>query len=165
MFKQSRKNGNFYLIITLIMMAILFYSSSQTYEQQSQISLLTKLLKDEPLRDWLSKISFDYAGSTVSIAHSGYFHFVEFFIRKAAHFTTYFILGGSLFLGLSAKLSLAWLCAPVSVFAALGYAASDEFHQMLTGGRTPLFQDVMLDGAGALCAVVLVLLFRAWKKR
>ena len=83
MFKQSRKNGNFYLVITLIMMAILFYSSSQTYEQQSQISLLTKLLKDEPLRDWLSKISFDYAGSTVSIAHSGYFHFVEFFIRKA----------------------------------------------------------------------------------
>ena len=61
MFKQSRKNGNFYLVITLIMMAILFYSSSQTYEQQSQISLLTKLLKDEPLRDWLSKISFDYA--------------------------------------------------------------------------------------------------------
>ena len=113
----------------------------------------------------MSKISFDYAGSTVSIAHSGYFHFVEFFIRKAAHFTTYFFLGGSLFLGLSAKLNLAWLCAPVSVFAAVGYAASDEFHQMLTGGRTPLFQDVMLDGAGALCAVVIVLLFRAWKKR
>lgn len=165
MFKQSRKNGNFYLVMTLIMMAILFYSSSQTYEQQSQIALLTKLLKNEPLRDWLSKISFDYAGSTVSIGHLDYFQFVEFFIRKAAHFTTYFILGGSLFLGLSAKLNITWLCAPVSIFAALGYAASDEFHQMLTGGRTPLFQDVMLDGAGALCAVVFVLLFRVWKNR
>ena len=31
----------------------------------------------------------------------------------------------------------------------------DEYHQMLTGGRTPLFQDVMLDSAGALTAVLL----------
>ena len=160
MFKTSRKNGNFYLVVALIMMAALFYSSSQTYEQQSQLSNLTHWLKNQPLKDWLSRIRFDYAGSIVSIQHLGYFSFVEFFIRKAAHFTTYFILGGSLFLGLSAKLKAWWVVAPFSVFAALGYAATDEFHQMLTGGRTPLFQDVMLDGAGALCAVLLILLIR-----
>ena len=40
------KNGNAYLVIALIMMGILFYSSSQTYEQQSTIPLLEKLLKN-----------------------------------------------------------------------------------------------------------------------
>ena len=111
-------------------------------------------------KQFFSGISFNYAGSEVSIAAKGYVKFVEFFIRKAAHFTTYFILGGSLYLGLLPKLkqkssvlglAFAWL-------AATGYAATNEFHQMLTGGRTPLFQDVMLDSCGALTACLLIIL-------
>lgn len=43
----------------------------------------------------------------------------------------------------------------------LGYAALDEFHEMLTGGRTPLFQDVILDGIGALTGILLII----WLKR
>ncbi|EOT39578.1 VanZ family protein [Enterococcus columbae] len=165
MFKTSRKNGNFYLAIAVMMMAILFYSSSQTYEQQSQLSNLSHWLKNQPFKEFLSNIHFAYAGKVISIERLGYFSFVEFFIRKAAHFTTYFILGGSLFLGLSARVKEWWIAAPFSVLAALGYAASDEFHQMLTGGRTPLFQDVMLDGAGALCAVVLIFIVKKIAKK
>ena len=48
-----------------------------------------------------------------------------------------------------------WLSAFFGWLAATGYAGMDEYHQMLTGGRTPLFQDVMLDSAGALTAVLL----------
>ncbi len=163
--KNQFKNGNFFLAIAFIMMGILFWSSSQTYAQQSQIGLLEKVLHNEPLKESLGKISFNYAGSPVSIHHSGYFSFVEFFIRKGAHFGTYFILGSAWFLGLYPKNKLFFITACVSWLAATGYAGLDEFHQMLTGGRTPLFQDVFLDSMGALTGVLLCLLIVAIKNR
>ncbi|WP_162542968.1 VanZ family protein, partial [Klebsiella pneumoniae] len=49
--------------------------------------------------------------------------------------------------------------------SATGYAGLDEFHQMMTGGRTPMFQDVMLYSIGALTSGVLCVLFAAFKKR
>ncbi|MBO1304871.1 VanZ family protein [Enterococcus sp. 669A] len=164
---KHRKNGNLYLGIAFIMMIVLFISSSMTYEQQSQVSLIDRLLSGEPFKGALSSISFSYAGSKVSIDALGYAKFVEFFIRKGAHFGTYFVLGGSFFLGLQPKLKqkLPFLAGFFAWFSATGYAAMDEFHQMLTGGRTPLFQDVMLDSAGALTACLLVILYTRVVKR
>lgn len=165
--QKQLKNGNFYLGIAVLMMVILFISSSMTYQQQSQVGLIQRILANEPLKEFFDKISFDYAGNEVSISAKGYVKFVEFFIRKGAHFMTYFILGGSLYLGLSPKLKqkssvlsllFAWL-------AATGYAATDEFHQMLTGGRTPLFQDVMLDSFGALTACIIIIVYRVIRKK
>ncbi|MEG0285861.1 MULTISPECIES: VanZ family protein [Vagococcus] len=159
------KNGNAYIVIAFLMMGILFYSSSQTYEQQSSISLLEKLLKNEPFKDSLSNVSFLYGGSPVSIEASGYFKFVEFFIRKAAHFVTYFILGGSLFLGLNPRVKQVGISFLYAWLGATGYAAMDEFHQMLTGGRSPLFQDVMLDSSGAFLACILLTIYYLWLNR
>lgn len=154
MIQKYRKNGQLYLLISFVMMGVLFYSSSQTYEQQSQIGLLSNLLKNEPFKAQLSGVSFIYAGSEVSIEKSGYFSFIEFFIRKGAHFGTYLILGSSFFLGLIPRMKNFLLVAFFSWLSATGYAALDEFHQMLTGGRTPLFQDVILDSLGALTGVL-----------
>ena len=137
--KKLLKEPNFYFCIAVAVMVILFISSSQTYEQQSQIGLLSRILKNEPLKEWLEKISFSYAGSEISIAEKGYFSFVEFFIRKGAHFFTYFVLGGSLFFVLVYRRMPYWLAAFFAWLAATGYAGIDEYHQMLTGGRTPLF--------------------------
>lgn len=63
-------------------MAILFYSSSQTYEQQSQVGLLDNLLGNHPFEDQLKGISFNYAGSEVSIQAKGYAKFIEFLFAK-----------------------------------------------------------------------------------
>lgn len=165
--QKQLKNGNIYIALALLMMLILFISSSMTYQQQSQVSLIQKYFSHEPLKNFFSNISFTYAGSEVSISAKGYVKFVEFFLRKGAHFMTYFILGGSLYLGLLPKLKqkssvlglfFAWL-------AATGYAATDEFHQMLTGDRTPLFQDVMLDSFGALTACLLIILYHMVRKK
>jgi VanZ family protein len=157
--KKWIRNGNIYIVIAFVIMGVLFYSSSQTYAQQSQIGLLHKLLASEPFKKNMMDISFVYNKETISIHNLGYFKFVEFFIRKAAHFTTYFILGGSWFLGLRGRVKAYFLTAFVSWQAATGYAGMDEFHQMVTGGRSPLFQDVMLDSSGALTAIVIALLF------
>ncbi|OTN75102.1 hypothetical protein A5886_000146 [Enterococcus sp. 8G7_MSG3316] len=163
--KKLLKDSNFYFFVALAVIAVLFISSSQTYEQQSQIGLLSRLLKDEPFKEWLSGISFSYAGSEVSIDARGYFSFVEFFIRKGAHFFTYFLLSGSLFFVLVYRKVPFWLAAFFAWLAATGYAGIDEYHQMLTGGRTPLFQDVMLDSAGALTAVLICWLVCLWRQK
>ena len=49
--------------------------------------------------------------------------------------------------------------------AATGYAATDEFHQMLNSGRTPLFQDVMLDSFGALTACLIIIVYQTIRKK
>lgn len=51
--QKQLKNGNFYIGIALLMMVILFVSSSMTYQQQSQVSLIQKLLANEPLKAFL----------------------------------------------------------------------------------------------------------------
>lgn len=163
--KSIWQNPNFYLGIAIIMMVVLFISSAMTYQQQSQVGLLDRLLAGEPLKEPLAKVRFNYAGSEVSIAASGYSKFIEFFIRKGAHFGTYFILGGSFCLALYYKVKNYWWGAFFGILGATGYAATDEFHQMLTGGRTPLFQDVMLDMAGAATAVVLILLVFLFRRK
>ena len=165
MIQKYRKNGQLYLLISFVMMGVLFYSSSQTYEQQSQIGLLSNLLKNEPFKAQLSGVSFIYAGSEVSIEKSGYFSFIEFFIRKGAHFGTYLILGSSFFLGFIPRMKNFLLVAFFSWLSATGYAALDEFHQMLTGGRTPLFQDVILDSLGALTGVLICWLVLGIKEK
>ncbi|XUD02314.1 VanZ family protein [Enterococcus sp. AZ177] len=162
--KKQLRNSNFYIVMAFVIMAVLFYSSSQTYEQQSQVGLLDNMLSNHPFKEQLKGISFSYAGSEVSIQARGYAKFVEFFIRKGAHFGTYFLLGGSWFIGLNMKLKQPLLIGVVAWLAATGYAGLDEYHQMMTGGRTPLFQDVMLDSIGALTAVVLCLLVIGIKK-
>ncbi|HAJ53278.1 MAG TPA: VanZ family protein, partial [Lactobacillus sp.] len=101
----------------------------------------------EPFKPFLSTIHFDYAGETQSVAKVGYFKFVEFFIRKGAHVTIFFLLGLGLTQGTFMYQKNRWLHWPLVTLSCTGIAAFDEFHQMLTGGRTPLFQDVMLDTA------------------
>lgn len=153
--RKQMKNGNFYFAIAFLMMAVLFISSSQTYQEQSQVGLLSKVLANQPLKDHASNVGFLYAGSEVSIEKLGYFKFVEFFIRKGAHFVSYFIVGWGLFMGTRRKMNLTLLPMVLSWLASAGYAALDEYHQMLTGGRSPMFEDVVLDAFGAATAIIL----------
>lgn len=153
--KKLEKNSHLYLMIAFIVMALLFYSSSQTYTQQSLVSPLDHLLKHHPFEKQLQGICFQYDGNEVSIQAKGYIKFIEFFIRKGAHYGLYFILGGSWFLGLLPKIKSILLTGIISWLSATGYAGLDEFHQMITGDRTPSFQDVMLDSIGALTAVAI----------
>ncbi len=88
----------------------------------------------------------------------------NFLIRKAAHFTVYFVLG----LGLAGAFHFqkkvpAWVPA---ILLGVAFAASDEFHQSFTG-RTAMVRDVVLDSCGvaAGCLVASSLWRREKKKR
>lgn len=71
---------------------------------------------------------------------------LDFFLRKMAHFSLYFILGCSLTGAFSRQRKL----PPVllAVFAGACFAASDELHQMFSAGRSASAKDVMLDTCG-----------------
>jgi len=83
------------------------------------------------------------------------------FVRKAAHFTEYALLGISMFLYVieclrerKRPVGGAWY---VIVWAAgTFYAATDEFHQLFVPGRSGQISDVLIDSAGALGGILLM---------
>lgn len=80
--------------------------------------------------------------------------FATFLVRKAAHFTEYFIL---YFLAINVMkyyfdIKRAILYAFIfSVF----YACTDEIHQYFIEGRAMAFKDVLIDSSGALLAMII----------
>ncbi|MQS76805.1 VanZ family protein [Companilactobacillus halodurans] len=159
MVRFLQKNRKWFWSGIVLVELILFYSSSMTYEEQTSVPFLEKYLKGKPLSNFLKTISFRYGGKQQSLSNDGYYNFVEFFIRKGAHFGTYFVLGILLCLALYLyfeknlvlQLFIPWMTTT-------GLAAFDEFHQGLTGGRTPSVVDVILDSSGAITGILIIIL-------
>lgn len=154
--KKSINKTWFWLIILVLLVIILLISSSMTYNQQSLVPSLDKLFPNQPFKDILSKISFNYAGSEVSISNYGYAKFLEFFIRKTAHFVTFGLLSLGIYHTLISIFIKKWKnkvyikSLILSEIIIIILASLDEFHQMLTGDRTPTIEDVILDSVGGL---------------
>ncbi|WP_214771554.1 MULTISPECIES: VanZ family protein [unclassified Exiguobacterium] len=140
----------------------LFVFSSMTYQQQSLISFLTQRI---PL-DWVyafSFVSFHYK-VPISVASLGPAAFLEFFIRKGMHAGLFLILGISIVHFLRGRGYAALSAAFFAFTTAMTIGVMDEFHQQLTGGRTPLVGDVLIDGSGALIGIVLYTAIRLYLK-
>jgi len=149
------------LIILVAILSTLFVSSGQTYAEQSLVLSLEKWLPGKPIEGLLSKLEIPYWGTTVSIDERGYYYFVEFLLRKSAHFFIFGFLAVSVYLVLP-KL---WLRTLITLFITLLFAIADEYHQSLTGGRTPSLQDVLLDMSGAIVFLVIARFIFSYKKR
>lgn len=150
------------LVVVLLLIGIiagLFISSSQTYEQQTIVPKLQQLLPGQPLEQPLSKLHIRYWGKTISVEERGYYYFVEFLARKSAHFFTFGALA-AVFFWLLPKIRYRFFIAAFMTFLA---ASADEFHQSLTGGRTATWQDVALDMSGALVFLIIVQLFVSFR--
>lgn len=145
-----------YILLILILLA-LFYSSGQTYEEQSLIPDLKRYLPDEPFKGILSTLEIPYWGTTVSIEERGYHAFIEFLLRKGAHVFIFGALAGAIYYA-TRKFFLAF--AVTAVFAII-----DEYHQSLTGGRTPTIQDVLLDSFGAAIVLLSIFLIKQFRSK
>ncbi|MFF2586708.1 VanZ family protein [Peribacillus butanolivorans] len=90
---------------------------------------------------------------------------MEFFIRKDAHLIIFFVFG---FLTICVWRTfvknnvITFSCALLCV---LFYASAGELHQKFTGGRTPLWQDVMLDTFGGLLGILCFLIINRSRKQ
>jgi VanZ family protein len=146
---------NIFLAMPFIIMAVLYWSSSMSYESQSTLPQLRVILGNEPFRDFLSRYSLNYGESIISVDQVGYYSFIEFFIRKGAHFISYFALGFFWYLGLRKRVNENWLTILLAILLCVGYAAFDEFRQSFHPNRTGMMEDVILDTAGALAGILM----------
>ncbi|OKL36423.1 VanZ family protein [Domibacillus mangrovi] len=152
--------------ILLLIGAVIFQFSSQTYEQQSLVPLLRQVLPGEPFAGVLSHVHVSYWNSIISIETKGYYYFVEFFIRKFAHLFLFGCLAAALFsVMMLARPKRVWTVVLFSLIGTGIYAVLDEYHQFLTGGRTPLLKDVVLDMIGATAALTVYVPLFLWRMK
>jgi VanZ family protein len=139
-------------VLILVNMAIIFQFSSAGREESGEFSEgLTRKVIRLLYRDFEDRPTEEQQ-IILQKAHK--------FIRKAAHFSEFGLLGflsACLLLVISAvfrKLKL-WLTLTAPAVFTLLYAISDEVHQIFSG-RGPRVTDVLIDFSGAVCGILLV---------
>lgn len=161
--KQRLRKIIKYVLPTICWAGLIFFFSSQTYQEQRLIPYIERIVTNDQVRALLSPISFQYHSREISVQNLGVAHFIEFFIRKFAHLFVFFVLGCLTVRAALIKIERPVLASMVSLFFVFIYAALDELHQMYTGGRTPLFTDVCIDTVGGVLGIFIYLII--FKKR
>lgn len=136
------------ILLTICWIAVIFSFSLQTGDESGKLS--------GGIVAWIVGLFFPEDFAHIELVH--------FLVRKAAHFTEYFILGTLLSLTIrEAKwkrpVFVPWLMGTV-------VACCDETIQLFSDGRAGQITDVMLDSSGVLTGcVLLALLYYIGRKR
>ncbi|WP_078394168.1 VanZ family protein [Shouchella patagoniensis] len=154
------------MMVSLLGLAVFLiaFSSSTPYANQDMRGLLNRLPLSWLERTFIADISFTYGGRQIGIAHSNVESFIEFFLRKGAHFFSFMVIGV-----LSCRL-IAYFCRlriamMSSFFIVFLYAIFDEYRQSLVPDRTPLVEDVILDTIGGIVGIFVISLWVIYKKK
>ncbi len=140
--KKAKAAGLVFILLTAL--TILFIFSRSLHNAQ------TSALESGSIVNFLG-VSFTEIGMTQEQA--------DFFVRKTAHFSEFFIMGTFLTLAVQ-KNSRKTLIKNLFfiLFFLLAVPVCDETLQYLSPGRSPEVKDVLLDFSGALCGFLLVFL-------
>ena len=88
---------------------------------------------------------------------------LDLVIKKGGHMAAYGVLAGLIWSAVKPVSGKGWLAAVVWLMAVL-YAGSDELHQLFVPGRHGSLVDVMIDGLGALIAVIVLWRFASRRR-
>lgn len=143
--KTFSHSSLYYWLPPLLWMAAIFYFSTDTFSGDQTGSLFWRI------------ISFVYPGVTQE-----QFEAIHFYLRKAAHFTEYALLGLLLFRAFRAGAitSWRWNWALGSLLVVVLYALTDEYHQTFTRHRVGSIYDSLTDIAGGAFALLALWLVR-----
>lgn len=131
----------------IIMMCLIFMFSEQEGYESSQLSyeVGVKVLT-------VANDTFDKGWSLEQIHQLS--EDMQFYIRKTAHFTEYFLLAVSVAFPLYVYgVRGLWLVFSAGSFC-IAYACLDEYHQSFIGGRSPQAKDVLIDSCGVMLGVI-----------
>ena len=136
---------------TLIWLCVLALFSTDTFSAEHTGSVLMKVL-----HALFGKMS----------AHR--FQQIHFFIRKAAHFGSYGLLGALAFFSWRAT----WPAPPrwmfrwsaLALLLVVTAAGLDEFHQSFVSSRTGTVRDVVLDLVGAVFFQAAIAIWMGWRQ-
>lgn len=133
----------------LVMMYLIFTFSGQSASESGSLSYDVGF----HLYDVINNIfALDLSSSQIAT----YAINNQFYIRKAAHITEYFLLAMSVSLPLYVyKVRGFKLSFFATVFCVI-YAFLDEYHQSFSYGRSPQLRDVAIDSIGIVAGVIIV---------
>lgn len=151
------RNIRLYLDLTIVVLIVigLYISSSQPYGQQDMRGSIERYLGGGQLEQRIDNISWRYAGKEISAETVGFSGLIEFLIRKATHFLTFWFLTVFLYRLLRHFCSPA-VAIPWSGLSGIGIAILDEWHQTFTPDRTGMVTDVLLDASGVFVALLCI---------
>lgn len=131
----------------IIMMCLIFMFSEQDGYESSLLSyeVGVKVLT-------VANDTFDQGWSSDQISHLS--ENLQFYIRKTAHFSEYFLLAVSVAFPLYVYgVRGIWLVLSAGAFC-IGFACLDEYHQSFVDGRSPQRRDVFIDSCGVILGVI-----------
>ena len=138
-----------FIVLLVLWMGFIFSMSSENAEKSSNTS-------GQTIKVVLSTVpEFEKQPEEVKV---NIIEELQFIVRKSAHFIGYMILGilaSGLILyygNINKKYLLAFLICVI-------YAISDEIHQLFVPGRAGQVRDVLIDSAGSLLGIILVMAF------
>ncbi|MFD1639763.1 VanZ family protein [Evansella tamaricis] len=159
---QNHFNTRFlflYIVPLAAWMGMIHFSSSQPYETQN-VQPIIREINLQWVTNWFSWVSFQYGDTLVSLETRSPEAFLEFFIRKGAHLFVFAVLGILAYRVINYLLSKTKTSALLSWLFVTGYAAVDEFRQLLHPNRTGLTEDVILDSIGGAIGITAFLILR-----
>jgi len=133
-----------FIPMILIMIIIFAFSCKQGDESSEQSGRLLQAIV---------KVVESISSSALSAEVLGFLHL---FIRKAAHFTEYAVLGISILYATYSFYKKKWLSVPLSLLLSAVYASTDEIHQYFVPGRYGTPSDVLIDSCGALTGIIVI---------
>jgi len=83
--------------------------------------------------------------------------YLDFLIKKSAHFSEYLILTILWYRSLGKK------NPTLAILITLAYAFSDETHQLFVPGRGGNLRDVFIDALGIMTAMFIIIKLQVWK--
>lgn len=133
----------------LIMMYAIFSFSAQTGEMSGNLSFEVSYKLVEIGNEVLDKGLEEWEITEVATN-------IEYYIRKLAHMTEYFLLAIAVSFPLYVYgIRGIWLML-LAGFICVGFACGDEYHQSFVDGRGPSVKDVCIDSVGVFCGILLV---------
>ncbi|OGO68480.1 MAG: hypothetical protein A2Z37_08380 [Chloroflexi bacterium RBG_19FT_COMBO_62_14] len=83
---------------------------------------------------------------------------VDFLVKKGGHATGYALLALAYYFALPPRLTPGYRVMMALLMAIL-FALSDEYHQSFVEGRTSSLRDVVIDGGGAVFALMIAAVY------
>ena len=137
-----------WLLLSIAWAAVIFSFSAQNAEKSSETS---SRVVDIVVEHFVPKYKKMPPQKQYTVRQM-----VTLYVRKSAHMMEYFLLGILLSNWFSVFIRTQWLWRMAAFGSGSLFAASDEFHQNFSAGRSPQAMDVLIDASGVMCGVIAV---------
>lgn len=142
----------FSFLPAILMMCLIYHFSAQTGEVSGNLSYKVSYEIVE-IRNEVMNTGKSYEELSAE-AYS-----IEYYVRKAAHMTEYFLLAIAISFPLYVyRVRGVWLMLLAGIVC-VGFAGMDEYHQSFVANRGPSVRDVGIDSIGAFIGILLVQAF------